>query len=673
MKGKTTADRLLAAKLITPEHHAAAVYRQRTSGLPADDFLIELGAIREEELLKFLAAELRTQYLTTERLRSATLPRPLLEMVPLKLVEATQTMPIRYDQRTRVLAVLTADPENLDALSQVRAAAGVRDVQAVLARPAAVRASIARWYRNDPQPFQDLADGAAIRAADLVGPSDDLGIDWLERTDGGDRDHWTIREPARPVEAEDVPGRAAAPRAVPAARTAPAAGSADASGPPTPSVADPGAVTAADYLETLNVLVSLLENSRAELRGHSAAAARHAGELATRVGVPVTEVQAVVVAAYLHDLGKGTPFHLTALNVAEWEGHRDAARKRFEIPLRLMETVQFRPESVRAVLHMYERFDGTGFPTGLRGKEIPLGGRILAIVDTYADLTQNTRNPFRRTLGAVEAVGVLDRYRDVVFDGDLIDLFRTVVAGSDLRQRLLSGHRPILVVDDDVEQSAALELRLLSRGFDVHVARSAEAALQCLQEADVHLVVSEVDLEPFDGFELLRRARGVERARQVPFLFFTARAAAEEVARAFELGAADYVVKPSTTEVLVAKIRQTLERRPAESRAAGGVSGSLADMSLPDLVQILSQGRKSGKLTVTGADGHKGEIEFLEGRVANAAYQGRTGQEAFYAMLVIQQGTFALDAEFRPTAVVIGESAEALLLEGMRRIDEAGR
>ncbi len=652
MKAQSAADRLLAAKLITAEHHAAAVFRERTSGTSAVDCLIELGAMREEELLKFLAAQYRTQYLSTERLRSASLTRPLLDMVPLKVVDATLTMPVRYDPRTRVLAVLTADPENLDALGQVRAAAGVRDVQAVLARREAVRAAIARWYRNDPRPFQDLADSASMHVDDLVGPQDAGDLDWLERT-GEDRQQWTIREPARSAETDEA-----------AAKPAPAP-------PPRPPV-DPGAVATADYLETLNVLVSLLENSRAELRGHSAVTARHAHELAARVGLAETEVHAVAAAAYLHDLGKGAPFHLTALNVAEWEGHRDAARKRFEIPLRLLETVQLRPETIRAVLHMYERLDGTGFPTGLRGKEIPLGARILAITDTYADLTQNTRNPFRHTLGPAEAVAVLDRYRDLVFDGDLVDLFRTIVAGSDLRQRLLSGHRPILVVDSDIEQSAALELRLLSRGFDVHVARGSEAALKRLHEADVHLVVCEVDLEPFDGFELLRRARGVDRARQVPFLFFTARAAAEDVARAFELGAADYVVKPSTTEVLVAKIRQTLERRPAESRV-GGVSGSLADMSLPDLVQILSQGRKTGKLTVTGADGCKGDIEFLEGRVANASCGKHSGQEAFYALLVIQTGTFKLDAEFRPTAVVIGESAEALLLEGMRRIDEAGR
>ncbi|MBI5490560.1 MAG: DUF4388 domain-containing protein [Deltaproteobacteria bacterium] len=668
------ADRLLAAGLINAESHAAAVYRQKTSGTPLEDYLVETGAIAEEELLKFIAGSLGCQYLTTEKLRNVTLAKQLVDMVPAKMVEATGMVPIRYDARTRMLAVITTDPGDLDALGQVRAASGARDVLAVRARHAAVRAAIAKWYRGDEKAFDNVRE-IRLDQASLSGGDQGNVEDWLVTTAPGASLVPPGGGPA--VAAREVPrdaptssgARAAAGAArVAAAATARAATAPGPSTPPQSTDANP--VSGVDYLETLNVLVSLLENGRAELRGHSAVTARHARELCLRLGLPSADVHAVQAAAYLHDLGKGSPFHLTALNVAEWEGHRDSARKRYESPLRLFEGASIRPETTRAVLYMYERVDGQGFPTGARGKEIPLGARILALADTYADLTQNTRNPFRRTLGPTEAIGVLDRYRDKVFDGDLIDLFRTVVAGSDLRHRILAGFRPILVVDGDPEQSTGLEIRLLGRGFDVKVARTADAALRTLEEEAVHLVISEVDLEPFDGFELLRRAQS--SGKSIPFIFLTARAAAEDVTRAFELGAADYVVKPSTTEVVVAKIRQTLERRPTAAPTAG-VKGSLADMSLPDLVQILAQGRKTGKLHIQGEDGRKGEIHFLEGRVANALFLRLSGEEAFYAMLSIQDGTFALDPEFKPGAAVIQGSAESLLLEGMRRIDEAGR
>ena len=147
-------------------------------------------------------------------------------------------------------------------------------------------------------------------------------------------------------------------------------------------------------------MVSLLENSRQELRGHSSQVARLLRRVAERMNLDRAETQAMIVAGHIHDLGKMGQFHLTALNCAEYEGHRVAAQKAYDTPLRLLEAVRLTPSIKNAVFHMYERFDGKGFPDKLVGKEIPLGARLLAVADTYADLTQNPRNPFRKVLGA---------------------------------------------------------------------------------------------------------------------------------------------------------------------------------------------------------------------------------------------------------------------------------
>jgi hypothetical protein len=121
--------------------------------------------------------------------------------------------------------------------------------------------------------------------------------------------------------------------------------------------------------------------------------------------------------------------------------------------------------------------------------------------------------------------------------------------------------------------------------------------------------------------------------------------------------------------VLVAKLKKALEQR-TESAPAHAVSGSLAEMSLPDLVQILWHGRKSGALRVRrGPDA--GEVHFLNGNVVNAMWGKLRGDEAFYAMLSVSQGDFALDPNFRPSEVRITDSPESLLLEGMRRLDES--
>lgn len=641
------ADHLLQAKAITPEQYEGAVYRLRAYGGRIEEHLLEMGAISEDDLLKNLAALHRTRYVGTEKLKKVNLDRSVLDRMPARVVEATGFFPILWDAEKRVLSVVTADPDNLEALNEVRAAGGARDVQPFVARPAAVKALISRWYHGDihafaaldTKSFQDLHQMMDVYERHLL----DEGAMAAAVVDAKHRERTLTG-----ADIERAGGRSGGA----------AAGRAE----------DASTVAVEDYLETLNVLVSLVENTRGELRGHSLVTARHVRMLGERIGLLPMELKAVTAAAYLHDLGKGSPFHLTSLNVAEWEGHRDAAMKRYLVPTRLFESVNLPAEAVKAISHMYERFDGGGFPDRLRGKDIPLGARLLSLCDVYADLTLNPRNPFRRTLSTGEAMSLLDRYRDTVFDGNLIDLLRIVVGGADIKQRILTGFRPILLVDDDPEQSTVLELRLMGRGFDVKVARSADAAIRLMVETDIDLVVTEVDLDPFDGFELMRRARGTPKTANLPFLFFTSRSSAEDVSRGFELGAADYVVKPSTTEVLVAKIRKIVDQQAAPR--AGGVSGSLRELSLPDLVQVLSQGRKTGQLKVTAANNQVGEIHFVDGRIVNALFQKLYGEDAFYSMLRITEGAFALDPAFRPQSVTINAGTESLLLEGLRRVDE---
>jgi len=323
---------------------------------------------------------------------------------------------------------------------------------------------------------------------------------------------------------------------------------------------------------------------------------------------------------------------------------------------------------------MYERFAGGGFPEGLKSKDIPLSARILAIVDTYSDLTLNPKNPFRRVLTPTEAAQVFDNYRETIFDPMLVDVFKSIVAGDALRDTILAGQNSILIVESDPEQAIILELNLVSNGFSVEVCSNARAGMQAVMNGRADLVITEVDLKPIDGFEMVDRLRGDERFRDLPVLFYTTRSDQKDVSRGFELGAIDYMVKPSSVDVVVAKVQRGLQARAAEAApaAAGGVSGSLSEMDLPDLVQVLSQGRKTGALKIQGPAG-SGEIHFNEGKLVNVIYKEREGEEAFYEMLHIKEGQFQVDAAFKPERQTIQVSAESLLLEGMRRLDEANR
>jgi hypothetical protein len=129
----------------------------------------------------------------------------------------------------------------------------------------------------------------------------------------------------------------------------------------------------------------------------------------------------------------------------------------------------------------------------------------------------------------------------------------------------------------------------------------------------------------------------------------------------------DFVPKGSSTDVIVTRLKALLDQRA--KTGTRGVSGSLREMGLPELVNVLWQGRKTGKLKIkSGSD--LGEIHFAEGDIVNALWGRQRGEEAFYTMLKLQDGDFGLDPAFKPQGRIITENAESLLLEGMRRLDE---
>ncbi len=433
--------------------------------------------------------------------------------------------------------------------------------------------------------------------------------------------------------------------------------------------------TPEQFLEAIHVAVALLENDRGDLRGHSAQVASLVERFCGRIGLARPQMLAFKLAGYLHDLGKISIHHLTALNVAEFEGHQLKAERSYLMPIRLFKSADLPEDTVLCLTHLYERFDGSGFPSRLAGKEVPLGARIIAIVETYADLTGHSKNAARKQLNAREACDYLERGRDKVFDPNLLDLFRSIVLGDDLKAKLLSDRPTVLIVDPDPEETTVLDLRLVEQGYQVIVSRDSSDALAKLSARAADVLVTEVKLSPFDGFELLRRAKE-KGVGGLPIIFVSSTNDREAINQGFALGAADYVTKPASPDIISAKVQQVLAasagtpRVTRNSMTPGGVSGTLKEMPLPDLIQIVATGRKTAALKIK-TEGKKGEVYFQEGAICDASFDGAEGEEAFYRIVALDDGKFSLDFAAKPTKQTIQGSWEMLLMEGLRRLDES--
>ena len=637
-------DSLVKEGVITAEQQEGALNHHQMMGGRIEEALIDTSVVDEAVLLKFIAGIYNTRFVSTEKLSKADIDRLTLEKVPKAIAESQTIFPVLFDSKKSVLSVVTPDPDNKEALQEIQMSSGVRKVNAFVGRPLAVKAAIGKAYGGDIHAFAVLDKGAHEQFTNM--------LNVFERN--------LVSEESMTVSLADETSRERVLSEGDLSQGGSATGSAGSRG-----------IASEAYAETLNVLVSLIENARADLRGHSAQVARLIKKIAERSGVSDTQASAFAIAAHLHDIGKMSAYHLTALNVSEYEGHRTSAAKAVRSPLRLMESVDLPRDTIHTLESMNERFDGKGIPGEASGKDIPLGARLLAISDTYADLTQNPRNPFRKTLRPIQACEVLERYKGSIFDPNLVDLFKHTVTGEDLKARLLADRHLALVVDPDPEETTVLELRLIEQGFEVAIARTVDQAVKILEKGAVEIVVSELDLKPQDGFALLAEARKHEWGEKVPWVFVTGRTARADATKAFEMGAADFMTKPVTTDILVAKLKQIMEREARGQRRTRGVSGSLEEMGLPEIVQVLWHGRKTGSLKITSKSG-KGEIHFVDGKIYNALYETLRGQDAVYGMLKLVKGEFMLDPTFKAPQQLIEESPEALLLEGMRRLDEEG-
>jgi len=154
--------------------------------------------------------------------------------------------------------------------------------------------------------------------------------------------------------------------------------------------------------------------------------AAHISELASMVawqmGLRKEAVRQIQKAAILHDIGKiGVAEAVLSkpgpLNNADW-----AEMKRHpELGHRMLSGIDFLRDATEVVYAHHERFDGTGYPRGLKGDEIPLGARIFAVVDAYYAMTSH--RPYRRALPHSKTVEEIARHAGTQFDPDVVRAF----------------------------------------------------------------------------------------------------------------------------------------------------------------------------------------------------------------------------------------------------------
>ena len=183
--------------------------------------------------------------------------------------------------------------------------------------------------------------------------------------------------------------------------------------------------TADAYNSTLSALVAALDAREHETSDHSQRVVRYTVAIAEQMGIRGEELDQIGRGALLHDIGKiGVPDSILLkagpLTPSEWI----EMRKHPEIGHQILQGIGFLSQAADIVLAHQERWDGGGYPRGLKGAQIPLGGRIFAIADTLDAMTSD--RPYRRGVSYDEARAEIARCSGTQFDPACVEAFLSI-------------------------------------------------------------------------------------------------------------------------------------------------------------------------------------------------------------------------------------------------------
>ncbi len=403
-----------------------------------------------------------------------------------------------------------------------------------------------------------------------------------------------------------------------------------------------GTVGENDFVETLNILVSLLELPRKEFRGHSAQVARQAQLVARRVGLQPREVTHTSIAAYLHDLGKRPERHLTLPLIAASPEARSEAKRYARAPIKLFETVHL-PGGVNAILaQLYEAYDGTGVPQGVKGDDISSGARIIAAIDAFFDLTRSPFNPQGRILSKTEAITFLRE--SPLFDPLVVDALEVLQSGDLLRQRVEQDGRQIFIADPDEAVRTDLMDALGRQGLVVQSVIKLDGVIDAALNNEADTVVVGLGYGVGDLVSLVQFVRARPESASLPVLVLGDPTDTNSRDRLVQAGISGFIALPLAPDEAATTIRDAYLDRIDHGGLGHVVRGSFDELAALELAKILGASMKSGRLVVR-AGAQEGYLQFERGRVVYATWTDKKGEAAITPLLTAPQADFTFDPE----------------------------
>ncbi|MCC7415503.1 MAG: HD domain-containing protein [Acidobacteria bacterium] len=232
------------------------------------------------------------------------------------------------------------------------------------------------------------------------------------------------------------------------------------------------------YLSTIETLAMAIDAKDQVTHGHIRRVQNYAIHLARHVGITdAMLIKAIEAAALLHDMGKlAVPEYILnkpgKLSKVEFERMKLHA----SVGADILSSINFPYPVVPIVRHHHENWDGSGYPDGMKGTDIPVGARILAVADCFDALTSD--RPYRPRVSHEEALNILNQRRGSMYDPLVVDAFSEIHAVFAPSTSLVALHHPAPV---EITTTSANHGRLIPARADLHSATHAVMPVSVLQ------------------------------------------------------------------------------------------------------------------------------------------------------------------------------------------------
>jgi len=386
-------------------------------------------------------------------------------------------------------------------------------------------------------------------------------------------------------------------------------------------------------------------------------------KIAIRMQLDDSLVEAIPMAALLRDIGR-VVIHQQILEETKKLNQMELTPIRAHPihTMQILRRVRFPWNLDSIIIQHHEHYDGTGYPMGLKGREITIGARIIAVVDAFYAMT--TDRPYRKALARDSVIAEMKKNAGSQFDPEVVEVFLSVIG-----EEAAEPHAENSLLIFERENNIAAMVKLSSAAADItviHAISSIEAISRIRQKEPKLIILDTEALEPETFMRFYHTARQSAPAASRFLMIISGR----EPARRFG-NEVEYIARPLSIEQLTTAIRNLLlDTAPSVfTGEVHGLTGTLEDFNLIDIIQILSIGLKTAKVEITRGR-ETGMLFLLRGKIIYASAGSLRGTDAFFELIRWKKGFFYIMHGHATDEVNVTVDTMHLLMDACSGMDE---